>query len=110
MAILKKNINLSSVLNLCEEYNILTQTGVISSNEKSDEFLDKVADVLANINNRGEWLAVVSAFWTILGRSTIKIESSDSKTSAKKAYDIKKIINWIEENSGSINYDTDGII
>ena len=105
MVDIKQNIKYSDIKYICEYfvkegYAVPPSYAIVR---------DLTADAISKTSSYQTAKRFIDMLYTI--RDTILIQNNKEITSEIiPAYDIRVAIKWIEDNGGSIDYDTDGIL
>ena len=112
MAVLRKDINLSLLIELCEKYKELKTPPNILTYQAYNSLVKEVGEKLAEPYNWGidKETEVGQSFLACLIKDDNDIQEVYGEEYSKNVYNIKRIIKWVEENNGSIVYDMDGVL
>ena len=109
---LKKNIKLSTIVDLCEQYKDIGKRYTFP-----DEWQD-IGNLLQDlieksgklITSDGNCEKVGMQFVDCIRSTVTKICRSPAGKFSRNAYDIREVLKWIEKYGGTIDYDMDGAL
>lgn len=105
---LKKNIKLSMIIDLCEQHKIIVKDGrdCVFPWQVGD-WIELTGHLIAAVGDCGE---AGRSLWDHLWDTTAEIRNDLDEFTATNAYDIRAVLQWVEEHNGAILYDMDGIV